>query len=285
MGKSIAIIGSTGRNSSAWVNAFLAGGSHVRNLVRDPSKSQPRSNLELVIFDLNNRSSYESALSGIELLALVTPPDPLQTERELALIEAAKKVGIERIVNLSVLGADLPAPISSFARWQAPVEAALKESGLPCVTLRPNSFMQNLLPQKASIERGQYVEPSGDKPCSLIDVRDIADVAVAVSDGAYDGRSLNLTGPQALTGSDIAQILSTARGHTVAFVSPPISDYRVALIDQGLPEWLVDALVELYEAVQGNRAGHLTRVTSEVEVVTGQSPRTLGKFAQEMFGH
>ncbi len=85
MAKSIAIIGSNGRNSSAWINAFLARGSHVKNLVRDRSKSHPRSGLKFVTFDLNNYSSYESALSGVELLALVTPPDPLQTERELAL--------------------------------------------------------------------------------------------------------------------------------------------------------------------------------------------------------
>ena len=65
----------------------------------------------------------------------------------------------------------------------------------------------------------------------------------------------------------------------------PISIFRGALTDQGLPEWLVDALVELYEAVQGNRAGHLARVTSEVEAVTRRSPRTLEQFAQEMFGH
>ena len=90
-------------------------------------------------------------------MALVTPADPRQTEREIALIEAAERSGVQRILNLSVIGADLPEPISAFARWQASVEKALEGGATPYVTLRPNAFMQNLLLQKASIEAGRFI--------------------------------------------------------------------------------------------------------------------------------
>ena len=232
-------------------------------------------NLEYAAFDLDDRRTYEPGLAGISVLALVTPPDPRQTERELALIETAEQRGVERILNLSVIGADLPEPISAFARWQAPVEQALEDGVIPHVTLRPNAFMQNLLLQKASIQAGQYVEPSGGEASSLIDVRDIAAVAVGVADGGADNRALDLTGPEAFTGSEIAQALSAAIGKPVAFISPPIAAFRSALMDRGAPLWRIDALAELYQNIQDKRAPHLARITPNVERVTGRTPRTL----------
>jgi len=283
MTKSIAIVGATGRNAAAWTQAFLDAGFQVRNLVRDPAKFRPRANLEYAPFDLDDRQTHEPALAGIACLALITPPDPRQTERELALVEAAKQEGVARILNLSVLGADLPEPISAFARWQAPVEEALKRSLIPHVTLRPNAFMQNLLLQKASIQAGVFVEPTEGEASSLIDVRDIADVAVAVSAGDYDNRALDLTGPEALTGAKIAQALSTATGKPVAFVSPPLAAFRAALLERGAPLWRADALTELYRNIQDKRAPHIARITPDVGRVTGRKPRTLGEFVAASF--
>jgi uncharacterized protein YbjT (DUF2867 family) len=283
MNKSSSIIGATGRNSVAWTQAFLDAEFRVRNLVRDPGKFTPRPNLDYMAFDLDDRRTYDPGLAGIGVLALVTPVDPRQTERELALIEAAEQNGVERILSLSVIGADLPEPISAFARWQAPVEEALKGGVIPHVTLRPNAFMQNLLLQKASIQAGQYVEPSESEASSLIDVRDIAAVAVEVADGGADNQALDLTGSEAFTGSEIAQVLSAAIGKPVAFISPPIAAFRAALLDRGAPLWRADALAELYQNIQDKRAPHLARITPHVERMTGRTPRTLREFVLESF--
>jgi uncharacterized protein YbjT (DUF2867 family) len=234
-------------------------------------------------FDLDDQRTYRPALAEIGVLALVTPADPRQTERELALIEAAERSGVQRILNLSVIGADLPEPISAFARWQARVEQALKSGATPHVTLRPNAFMQNLLLQKASIQAGRFVEPSESQASSLIDVRDIAAVAVAASAGGYDYQALDLTGPEAPSGSGIAQVLSAAMRKSVTFTSPPIAAFRAALLDRGAPLWHVDALAELYENIQDKRAPHIARITLNVERVTGRTPRRLREFVLESF--
>jgi uncharacterized protein YbjT (DUF2867 family) len=279
----IAIIGSTGRNSAAWIEAFLAAGFTVRNLVRDPSAHLSRPGIACVAFDLNDHATYQPALDGADLFALVTPPDPRQTERELALLEAAKATKVPRILNLSVIGADLPAPITPFARWQAAVEKALRESGVTHVTLRPNGFMQNIPQQRAAIEAGRYVEPSGANAFALIDVRDIAAVAVAVAGGSHDGEAIDLTGSKAVTGAEIAEILTAATQKPVTFVSPPIDAFRGALLDQGVALWRADALAEFYEATQAGRAGHIARVNSNVEAIAGRPPRSLLDFAKETF--
>jgi hypothetical protein len=55
--------------------------------------------LEYVAFDLDDRRTYRPALVNTGLLALVTPADPRQSERELALIEAAERSGVQRILK------------------------------------------------------------------------------------------------------------------------------------------------------------------------------------------
>jgi uncharacterized protein YbjT (DUF2867 family) len=108
-----------------------------------------------------------------------------------------------------------------------------------------------------------------------LDVRDIAYVAVAVAKGSFDGKVLDLTGPEAVTGAQVAAVLSEVLRRPVMFVSPDLERFRAGLIQNGLPRWRVDALVE---AILGGRGSHLSAVSSDVEVVTGRPPRTLRQF-------
>ena len=124
--------------------------------------------------------------------------------------------------------------------------------------------MQNVLRQRAAIEAGNFVEPSGATAASRIDVHDLADVAVAVASRPFDGRALTLTGPAALTGDQMAATLSGVLGRPVRYISPPLPQFRAALVERGLPAWQIDAFVELQEVVldgptqhAGERCGHL----------------------------
>jgi uncharacterized protein YbjT (DUF2867 family) len=279
----IAIIGANGRNAATWTAAFLQAGFSVRALVRDAARRPRSEGAVWVEFELNDPRTYRASLSGVDLFALITPAEPGQTDRELALVEAARESGVTRIVNLSVLGADLPSPISPFARWQAPVEAALRDCGLKYVTLRPNAYMQNILLQRGGIEAGAYVEPTGDAAISWIDVDDIAEVAVAVAKGDHDGEAIDLTGPKALGGKDVAAALSVVLGYPIAFVSPALSVFRRGLLDRGAPAWRADALGELYEAILSGRAHHLSAVTPSTERLLGHSARSVGDFMGRAF--
>ena len=117
-------------------------------------------------------------------------------------------------------------PISFFARNAAQVEETLRRSGVPHIVLRPNGYMQNLLRQRASIEAGSLVEPLGAIAASHVDVHDLADVAVAIANGPFDGRALTLTGPAALTGEEMAATLSGVLRRPVRYVSPSPAQFR-----------------------------------------------------------
>lgn len=284
MEKTIGIIGHSGTNARPWTDAFLLAGWHVRCLAREPQRVAPRLRVSAAAFDLTDVRGYAPALAGVDVLALITPAQPEQVERETALIDAARRAGVQAIIKLSVIGAQIAAPISPFARWAAAVEAVLCASPMPHIVLRANGFMQNLLRQRTAIALGSYVEPLGTAAASYVDVFDLAAVAVAVADGPFDGRALALTGPAALTGEQMAGALAAASGRPVRFVSPALPQFRAALAERGMPAWQADALLELYEAVQSGRAPHLATVTADIAEVTGRRPRSFEQFALSAFG-
>jgi uncharacterized protein YbjT (DUF2867 family) len=284
MNTNVAIIGSTGQNATAWTDAFIAAGFTVRNLVRFPERLPNRPGVQYDRLDLDDSSTYQPALTGIHTLGLITPSHPDQVKREVSLIYAAKQAGVRRIIKLSAVGAEFVCPLSAFARWHADIEDVLRASDIPHVILRANLFMQNTLLQRASIEAGVYAEPIGDNSISYVDVRDVADVAVATAGGDFDDEALNLTGREAIGGARISNLLGQAIGKPVLFASPDLESFRSALAEGNLPEWHIDALIELYTSVQQGRAFHVRSVTPDIENITGKRPRSFLEFAQDAFG-
>jgi uncharacterized protein YbjT (DUF2867 family) len=284
MNTNVAIIGSTGQNAAAWTDAFIAAGFTVRNLVRFPERLPKRPRLQYARLELDDSSTYRTALEGIHTLGLSTPSHPEQVKREVGLIDAAKQVGVRRIIKLSVTGAEFICPISAFARWHADIEDVLRTSDLPHVILRANFFMQNALLQRTSIEAGVYAEPISTNSISYVDVRDIADVAVAAARGDFDDQALTLTGREAIGGERISNLLGQAIGKRIRFVSPELSSFRSALAKNNLPDWHIEALLELYAKVQEGRASHVSAITADIENVTGKRPRSFMEFAQDAFG-
>jgi uncharacterized protein YbjT (DUF2867 family) len=214
MNTNVAIIGSTGQNAAAWTDAFIAAGFTVRNLVRFPERLAKRPGLQYSRLELDDSATFQPALKGIHTLGLITPSHPDQVKREVGLIYAAKQAGVQRIIKLSVSGADFVCPVSAFACWHADIEEVLRTSDIAHVILRPNFFMQNTLLQRAAIEAGIYAEPIATSTISYVDIRDIADVAVAVAGGDFDDQALTLTGREAIGGERVGNLLGQAMAKT-----------------------------------------------------------------------
>jgi hypothetical protein len=78
MNTNVAIIGSTGQNAAAWTDAFIAARFTVRNLVRFPERLPKRPRLQYARLELDDSSTYWTALKGIHTLGLITPSHPDQ---------------------------------------------------------------------------------------------------------------------------------------------------------------------------------------------------------------
>jgi hypothetical protein len=144
--------------------------------------------------------------------------------------------------------------------------------------LRPNLYMQGLLMIGRTIAtEGRFFAPAGDARVSVVDVRDIAAVAALTKSG-YEGKTYDITGPEALTHAEMAAQLSEALHRPVAFVDVPEQKFREALRGFHMPDWQADGLVEDYAHY---RRGEASNISSAVREVTAESPRPFKAFAHD----
>jgi uncharacterized protein YbjT (DUF2867 family) len=277
----ILITGATGRVGGATLKQLSTRGMPVRALVRNAEKAALVAGplVETVIGDLAQPRSLESALDGITAALLVSPLDPHQVELQGNFIDAAKRAGRVHVVKISGLGTALNSSVRS-GRWHAQTEKHVEDSGLPFTHLRPPFFMQNILRFAPTIRAsGEFVGSLGQGKVAMIDVDDIAAVAVtALTTDAHAGKVYVLTGPEALSYSDVAERLSQILGRTVTYKDVSLAVMRERLLASGMPEWHVDVQVDFSTALS---AGHASAVTSTVEAVTGRPARTLEQFIRE----
>jgi uncharacterized protein YbjT (DUF2867 family) len=194
-------------------------------------------------------------------------------------VNLARESGVKHIVYLSQLHASAKSPLR-FLRYHAAVEEALRGSGMTFTSLRPNLYMQGLLMIGKSIaSQGRFFAPAGDARISVVDVRDIAAVAVAaLTQTGHEGKTYDITGPEALTHAEMAAQLSQALNQPIGFVDVPEEGFREALRGLHMPDWQADGLIEDYAHY---RRGEASGISSTVKEVTGESPRSFLAFARD----
>lgn len=234
---------------------------------------------DTVVADFTDRASLDAALSGVESVYLVCSPVPELVQLEGNVIEASQAAGVQRIVLSSALGAgDFE---KSFPSWHRRVEDKLKATKMAHCILRPNSFMENVLTFYAPPIRtqGTFYGSMGDARTSYVDVRDVAAVAAkALQGGEHDGKTYELNGPEALTCAEVAEKISTHTELTARYVDIPLEQLRKSMLDQKMPEWQVDALLELQEYY---KAGKGAKVDGVLQGLLGRPPMTMDRFLVE----
>ncbi len=281
----IVVTGATGGNGSEIVRLLAERGAAVRGMVRDPDRARGRlpDSVELVRGDFDAPETLAPAMRGARTLMLISSADPALPTRELAAVEAAKAAGIKRIVKFSVIAADQE-PTFGFGHWHRPVEDAIRASGLAWTFLRPNVFMQNLFWFTEPIKSdGVFGLPVGDANVSVIDTRDIAACAAAVlSEDGHDGQAYLLTGPEALSFQQQADVLSNVLGRSIHHEDITPEEHKRRLLSFGQSEAYADAELELDAEL---KAGELGTVSDSVKRLTGRPARSFrdfaGDFAQE----
>jgi uncharacterized protein YbjT (DUF2867 family) len=235
--------------------------------------------LEFVEADFDDTASLRQALSGVQRAFLVTNSSERVAERQLRFVALARESGVKHIVYLSQLHASSESPLR-FLRYHAAVEEALRGSGMSYTNLRPNLYMQGLLMIGKSIaSEGRFFAPAGDARVSVVDVRDIAAVAVAaLTQTGHEGKTYDITGPEALTHAQMAAQLAQALNRPVTFVDVPEQVFREALRGLHMPDWQADGLIEDYAHY---RRGEASGISSAVEEVTGQPARHFIEFARD----
>jgi|SoiMetStandDraft_2_1073263.scaffolds.fasta_scaffold06297_5 uncharacterized protein YbjT (DUF2867 family) len=277
----ILMTGATGTVGSEVVKRLSAQGIPVRAVTRDPRKADAHRlpHVHFVHGDFEDVDAMRRACSDVDRAFLVTNSTERTEHQQIAFTRVAHQSGVRHIVKLSQLHADANSP-GRFLRYHAAVEAAVQASGLTFTILRPNLYMQGLLNFRQSIqEQSAFFAAAGDARISAVDVRDLADVAVAaLTTAQHDNMSYALTGPDALTFAEMAHRLSRAVGHTITFVDVPPASMRAALADLGFPAWQADGLLEEFAMY---RRGEAAGVEPGVREALGRPPRSFDEFARD----
>jgi uncharacterized protein YbjT (DUF2867 family) len=277
----ILFTGATGTMGSEVVKRLSAQGVQVRAVTRDPRKAEasPLPHVRFVQGDFDEPESMRRVCSGVDRAFLLTNSTERAEQQQIAFTRVAQQSGVRHIVKLSQLHADANSP-GRFLRYHASVEAALQASGLTFTFLRPNLYMQGLLDFRQSIQqKSAFFAAVGDARISAVDVRDLADVAVAaLTSSMHDNKVYALTGPAALTFADMAQQLSKPIGRIITYVDVPPESMRAALADLGFPAWQADGLLEEFAMY---RRGEAAGVEPGVRDALGQPPRSFDEFARD----
>ncbi len=278
----ILVTGATGKNGVEIIRRLSGRKERVRAMVHrqnDILSGTPNVELQYVQADFDDPASLRKVLSGVQRAFLVTNSSEHVEERQLRFVALAREAGVKHIVYLSQLHASSDSPLR-FLRYHAAVEEALRTSGMSYTNLRPNLYMQGLLMIGRTIaSEGRFFAPAGDARVSVVDVRDIAAVAVAaLTKTGHEGKTYDITGPEALTHAEMAAQLSEALHRPVVFVDLPEREFREALRGFHMPGWQADGLVEDYAHYRRGEASNLSWAVKEV---TGWSPRPFRAFAYD----
>ena len=219
----ILVTGATGRIGRQLVRQLVDRGADVRVLVRDPAKADFPAAVTVAQGDMLDVDALRAAFSGVRTLFLLNGVAGDEFTQALIALNLAREAGIERVVYLSVLHADRFVNVPHFA-VKFGAERMIEQMGFSATILRPAYFMDNDATVKdVIVGHGVYPMPIGGKGIAMIDARDIAEVAALELIRRHDApgklpvETLNLVGPDTLTGPQLASIWSDTLGRPVAY--------------------------------------------------------------------
>ena len=282
----ILVTGATGTVGSEVVRQLSSDASSYEikagvHSIENTNKIQQYDRVKAVQIDYDKIEGLETAFKGVEKLFLLTHPSSKTVEHESNLVVEAKKSGIKHIVKQSIMRADLGADVETM-RLHRQSEKLIEESGIPYTFLRPNEFMQGFINfQGTTIKSNNaFYIPAEDAKVSFVDARDIAAVAVrALVDGdKHYNKTYMITGPEALSYHQTAEILSNATGKKIDYVNISEEEAREGMKEIGLDDWLINTILDLYTVF---RKGYASSVSSAVEEVTGRKAATFAQFAKD----
>lgn len=252
--------GTIGRKVS---EALLDAGASLTLISRSADKvaALAARGAKVVEGSIDDAAALRSAFAGADTLFWVTPPAGRPDYNEWTVgaarqaAELAREAGIRSVVVLSSVGAHT-------GRGTGPVGVMLEvedafRGALPDVTvLRPGFFMENFFRDLATIRgMGKIFSPiPADKKVPMVATADIAAAAAAaLLDPTHGHRVLGLHGPEDLTYSEAAAILSDAWGRPVEYVQVRVEDARQGMLGAGLPAHAADIFCEMYQAIVDGR--------------------------------
>ena len=282
----ILVTGSTGTIGSQVLQRLVGQSAQIRALVRDDaSKSKVPAGVEPVKGDMMDVASMRTVLKGVDTLFLLNAVAADEVTQALATLDLAREAGIQRIIYFSVFNSALFDDVPHFAGKYL-VERVIDAQAIPATVLRPAYFMQNDLMFRDALKGGIYPQPIGGVGVTMVDIRDIADAAVAEllrrerAPHPLPRTTIELVGPDTLTGAEIAAIWASVLGHDVRYGGDDLAIFESRAAGM-MPGWMAHDFRLMLRAF--HRFGLIPGKDSRAifEALIGHPLRTYRAFAEE----
>jgi uncharacterized protein YbjT (DUF2867 family) len=284
------LLGSNGQITSQLARRLVAAGHPTCVVGRTAAALAPlrQAGVRTAVGDPADPVFLESAFAGATAVYAMTPPcyaEPdmrsAQARIGSAVAQALRRARVRRVVNLSSIGAELPAgtgPIVALHEQERRLDAI---DGIDLLHLRSGYFMENLLAATGAVAAGGVLPgmEAPDVPIPMAATRDLAAVAARELVEPQHRGVLVLHGPTHPTLRDVAAALGAAIGQPgLQYVQAAPTDARAAMLAQGLS---ADAAAQLEEL-----ARWLSSATAMASVASGPAvvlPTSLEDFVREVF--
>ncbi|MGY8710424.1 NmrA/HSCARG family protein [Bradyrhizobium sp. 18BD] len=283
----ILVTGATGRVGRHVVQQLVKRGADVRVLSRDPAKAEFPAGVTVVKGDLLDIDSLRTAFSGVSTLFLLNAVTGDEFTQALITLNIARESGVDRLVYLSVIHADRFVNVPHFA-VKSGAERMIEQMGFSATILRPSYFIDNeLMIKDVILNHGVYPMPIGSKGVAMVDTRDIGEVAAIElirrerAPGKLPLETINLVGPDTLTGSDVARIWSDILKRPVVYGGDDPTGFEQNLAGF-LPKWMAYEMRLMAERYVSDgmipEDGDVARLTR----ILGRAPHSYRSFATQI---
>jgi uncharacterized protein YbjT (DUF2867 family) len=262
--ETILVMGGNGKTGSRVAERLTARGIDVR---RGSRSSTPP-------FDWVDQSTWGPALDGVTSAYVTYYPELAFPGASDAIREFARTAldhGVRRLVLLSGRG----------EQGAQRSEEELINSGADWTVVRCAFFAQNFDEGflAEAVRAGEFALPAGEVTEAIVDVDDIADVAVEALTGVgHVGQVYELSGPRLITFAEAAAELSKASGRDVRYVPITSDEFAAMLAGAGLPDDYVSGLTGLFTEIMDGRNEYLA---DGVQRALGRAPRDFSDYARD----
>jgi uncharacterized protein YbjT (DUF2867 family) len=262
------LTGATGLIGSAVLRRLVAEGAEVRCLVRDPRRlGAQRVRVQIALGDLTDPPSFRNALRGVHTVVHLAASirdqqggsiEELNGIATWRMVEAAERLGAERFVFFSSLGASTHQRARSL-RAKALAEQAVREARLqstvfaPSIVYAPGDPWLRLL-ERLALLPVMPVSGRGRAVSEPMWVEDVADCVIASLRAPGEGQHerYELAGPERLSYNDIVRLVlrSLNRSRPLLHVPTPVVSRGLRLVEvlsgpQAFATWDEAELLEI----------------------------------------
>lgn len=244
----IVITGASGQLGRLVIEQLLkrVPASNIVAAVRSPEKAADLAALGVQVrkADYAQPATLDSAFAGAEKVLLISSSEVGQrVAQHKAVIDAARHAGVNLLIYTSVLHADTSQ--LGLAEEHRQTEVALAESGVPWVVLRNGWYNENYTAGiQEDLAHGAHFGSAGEGRISSAARADYAAAAAAVltASESQAGKVYELAGDTSYTLSEFASEVTRQSGKRVVYNDLPQGQYKAALLNAGLPEFVAQLL-------------------------------------------